>query len=110
MAGWYELKKASDGQFYFNLKASNGEIILTSEMYKAKASAANGIASVQKNSSDDGRYNREESSSGKWYFTLKAGNHEVIGRSQMYASAASRDGGIDSVKRNGPATDVREVE
>lgn len=109
MAGWYELKKASDGQFYFNLKAGNGEIILTSEMYKAKASAANGIASVQKNSPDAARYSSEESAGGKWYFTLKAGNHEVIGRSQMYASAASRDGGIESVRRHGPTGDIREV-
>lgn len=46
MAGWYELSQANDGQYRFVLKAGNGEIILTSELYKAKASAENGIASV----------------------------------------------------------------
>ena len=46
--GFYELKVAKDGQFMFNLKAANGQVILTSELYKTKASAENGIASVQK--------------------------------------------------------------
>ncbi len=110
MAGWFELKTAKDGQFYFNLKAGNGEIILTSEMYVAKASAENGIASVQTNSPDASRYSREESSKGKFYFTLKAANHQIIGQSQMYASTASRDNGIASVQTNGPTTDVREIE
>ena len=49
MSASYVLKKTSDGQFMFNLKAVNGEIILTSERYKAKASAETGIASVKTN-------------------------------------------------------------
>lgn len=52
MAGKFEIKRAKDGQFYFNLKAGNGEVIATSEMYKQKASALNGIESVQKNAPD----------------------------------------------------------
>ena len=55
MAGTFDLKKASSGQFHFNLKAGNGEIILTSEMYEAKASAESGIASVRTNSPNDER-------------------------------------------------------
>lgn len=47
MAGWYELTNSSDGQFRFVLKAGNAEIILTSELYKTRASAENGISSVQ---------------------------------------------------------------
>ena len=47
MPGTYALKKTTDGQFMFNLKAGNGEVILTSERYTAKASAENGIASVR---------------------------------------------------------------
>ncbi|MEC8056643.1 MAG: YegP family protein, partial [Pseudomonadota bacterium] len=58
MAGWYELSKAKDGQYRFVLKAGNGEVILTSELYKAKASAENGIASVQNNSPDEARYEK----------------------------------------------------
>ena len=46
--GFYELKVAKDGQFMFNFKAANGQVILTSELYKTKPSAENGIASVQK--------------------------------------------------------------
>lgn len=107
MAGWYDLKKAADGQTYFVLKAGNGETILTSEMYKAKAGAQNGIASVQTNCGEDSRYSRLTAANGKFYFTLKAANHETIGNSQMYASEASRDGGIESVKTNGKSTDVR---
>jgi uncharacterized protein YegP (UPF0339 family) len=49
MAGTFEIKKAKDGQFYFHLKAGNGQIILSSELYEAKSSAENGIASVKKN-------------------------------------------------------------
>ena len=53
MAGWFEVSQAKDGQYRFVLKAGNGEPVLTSELYKTKASALNGIASVQKNSPDD---------------------------------------------------------
>ncbi len=49
MAGKFELKKTSNGQFRFNLKASNGQVIATSESYKTKAAALNGIESVKKN-------------------------------------------------------------
>ncbi|WP_151981305.1 YegP family protein [Acinetobacter guerrae] len=109
MAGWYELSKAKDGQFRFVLKAGNGEIILTSEFYKAKASAENGITSVQNNSSDDARYEKLTAKNDKPYFNLKAANHQVIGTSQFYASEQSRDKGIDSVKTNGATTTVKDL-
>ena len=67
MAGWFELSKSKDGQFRFVLKAGNGEIILSSELYKAKSSAQNGIESVQKNSASDERYTKKEASNGKFY-------------------------------------------
>lgn len=107
MAGSFELKKAANGKFHFNVKAGNGEIILTSQMYASQDSAEAGIASIQKNCGNDDRYNKEESSNGKFYFTLKAGNHQVIGKSQMYKSAESRDNGIDSLKRNGVSTTIK---
>ncbi len=106
MAGKYEIKKTSDDQFMFNLKAGNGEIILTSERYTAKASAENGIRSVQENSQKDERFDRLESKSGQPYFNLKAGNGEIIGTSEMYSSEAARDNGIASVKTNGPTTTI----
>ncbi len=107
MAGWYELSKSSDGQFRFVLKAGNAETILTSELYKAEDSARNGIASVQKNCADDSRYEKKESSNGKYFFNLKAANHQVIGTSQMYASTTSRDAGIESVKVNGASSTIK---
>ena len=108
MAGWFELSKSSDGQFRFVLKADNAETILNSELYKAKSSAENGIASVQANCSNDDRYERKTASNGKAYFNLKASNGQVIGTSQMYATEASRDEGIASAKVNGVSTTVKD--
>lgn len=108
MAGWFELGKSSDGQYRFILKAGNGETILTSELYKAKASAQNGIESVQKNSPDEARYERKTAANGKAFFNLKAANSQVIGTSQMYASEQSRESGIASVKANGTTTTVKD--
>lgn len=107
MAGWYELTSNDKGQFSFVLKAGNAEIVLRSEQYESKGAAENGIASVQKNSPAEARYERKDASDGRPYFNLKAANHQVIGTSQMYKSAAGRDAGIESVKTNGPATTIK---
>lgn len=93
----------------FNLKAGNGEIILTSERYKAKSDCENGIASVKKNSADDARFDRKTASNGQFYFTLTAANGQVIGKSEMYKATASREKGIESVKRNAPDAPIVEV-
>jgi len=108
MSGWFELSKSSDGQFRFVLKAGNAETILTSELYTTKSAAENGIASVRTNSPSDERYEKKTAANGKFYFNLKAGNHQVIGTSQMYASEQSRDKGIASVKTNGPTQTVKD--
>jgi uncharacterized protein len=109
MAGKFELKVAKNGNYHFNLKAGNGQIILSSEMYESKAAAQNGIASVQKNGADDGRYDRRTSANGKPYFVLKAGNGQEIGRSEMYESTSSMENGIESVKKNAPDAATVEV-
>ncbi|PPC80421.1 MAG: hypothetical protein CTY38_11080 [Methylotenera sp.] len=109
MAGKFELKTAKSGQFHFNLLASNGQIILQSEMYETKASALNGIYSIQKNAADDARYERLVSKTDKPYFVLKAANHQVIGQSQLYESVASRDNGIESVKKNAPEATINDL-
>ena len=106
MAGKFVIKKSSDGQFRFNLKAGNGEIILTSELYKAKASAINGIESVKKNAPLDNRYERKVDKAGHPRFNLKAANGEIIGSSEGYNSEAARDHGIESVKTNAPTAEV----
>ena len=109
MAGWYELTKNDKGNFRFVLKAGNAQTVLSSEVYESKAAALNGIASVQKNASVDDRFDLKTATDGRFYFNLKAGNHQVIGTSQMYASEASRKTGVDSVKTNRATTDVREA-
>ncbi|HHA1915513.1 MULTISPECIES: YegP family protein [Enterobacter] len=108
MSGWFELSKSSDGQYRFVLKAGNGEIILTSELYTSKSAAENGIASVRTNSPLDERYEKKTASNGKYHFNLKAGNHQVIGSSQLYATEQSRDKGIASVKTNGSTQTVKD--
>lgn len=109
MAGKFELKKSKNGQYFFSLLAANGQTILSSEMYDAKASALAGIESVKKNAADDARYVRLDGKDGSPYFTLRAGNNQVIGQSQMYASAAARDGGIESCKTNGPGATTSDL-
>lgn len=106
MAGKFVLKKAGNGQFHFNLHASNGQVILSSEMYKEKRGAENGIGSVRTNAPDDGRYERKESSDGQHYFVLKASNGQTIGRSELYKAKASMENGIESVKKNAPDAKV----
>src|SRR5690606_13915898 len=101
--------KAANGQYMFNLKAGNHEIILTGETYSSKAAAQNGIASVQKNSPDDANYERKTASNGSPYFVLKSpANGQTLGRSEMYSSTSAMENGIASVKTNGPSGDIKE--
>ncbi|MBK6868341.1 MAG: YegP family protein [Burkholderiales bacterium] len=106
MAGKFELKKSKNAKFFFTLLAGNGQVILSSEMYEAKASAVNGIESVKKNGGDASRYAKLTGKDGSPYFTLKATNGQVIGQSQMYSSEATRDAGIASCVNNAPGASV----
>ncbi len=92
----------------FDLKAGNGQVILTSEVYTTKSACENGIESVKKNSQDDARFERLESKNEKPYFNLKATNGQVIGTSELYESETARDNGIESVKKNAPDAEVVE--
>ena len=110
MAGWFELTKSdANGQFSFALKAGNGEQILKSEQYTTKAAAQNGIASVQKNSGSDDRYQKLTAKDGRPYFNLLAANSQIIGTSQMYSAEAGRDNGIASVKTNGSTETIKDL-
>lgn len=106
--GKFSTKKGKDGQHYFNLLASNGQVILTSEGYTTSSAMHNGIESVKKNAPDDKHFDRETSKNGKSYFNLKATNGQVIGKSQMYESEASMNNGIESVKKNAPEAPIVE--
>ena len=110
MAGHFELKTDKNGQFMFNLRASNNEIVLTSDSYSSKAAAEGGIKSVQANSPDDKNYERKTASNKAPFFVLKsAANGQTIGKSEMYSSEAARDKGIQSVKANGATTTIKEA-
>jgi uncharacterized protein len=106
--GKFVIKKGKNGQYYFNLKAGNGEVILSSEGYTAKPGCKKGIASVQINAATDSRFQKLTAKNGKPYFTLTARNAQVIGKSEMYDSEKSRDAGIASVKKNAPGATITE--
>lgn len=108
MAGKFTIKKASDGQFFFRLQAGNGEIILKSELYAARASAEKGIASVKANAGNESRYERKTAKNGEEMFNLKAANGEIIGTSETCSSASARDRGIASVMTNAPDAAVND--
>ena len=110
MAGKFEIKKAKNGKYYFNLKAGNGEIILSSQMYADKGGCENGIESVKNNGVIEEQFEMLEDKNGNPYFVLKAKNSQVIGKSESYSSKSSMKKGIASVMRNAAEARVVEVE
>ncbi len=109
--GKFVVSLRKNGEFQFNLKATNGQVILSSEGYTTKAACLNGIESVKRNSQEEKRFEKLTSKNGKFYFNLKATNGQIIGSSQMYESEASCDNGMASVAKNAPdAPTVEELE
>lgn len=104
--GKFAISKRTNGEFQFNLKADNGQVILTSEGYSTKAACDNGIESVRKNAAEDTRFDRKKSTNNKHFFNLKAINGQVIGSSEMYESSSAMENGIASVKKNAPTASV----
>jgi uncharacterized protein YegP (UPF0339 family) len=109
MPGKFELKKGKSGKFSFNLKAANGQVILTSQAYKTKAAAKNGIKSVCTNCGKKANFEQKTSKKGEPYFVMLAANKQVIGKSQMYASKTSMQNGIQSVKKNASKAQVKDL-
>jgi uncharacterized protein len=107
--GKFVITKRTNGEFQFNLKAGNGQTILSSEGYSSKPNCQSGIESVKNNSQDDSKYDRKTSANGKFYFNLKATNGQIIGTSEMYESESSREGGISSVKTNAADATVEDL-
>ena len=106
--GKFVITLQKNGEHMFNLKATNGQVILTSEGYSSKSGCLNGIESVKKNAPLDERYDRKESKNGKPFFSLKAGNNQIIGKSELYESVAAREKGIESVKKNAPDATIED--
>jgi len=106
MPAKFEIKAGRTGKFRFNLKASNGQVILTSEAYETRGAATKGITSVKKNAGNDKRFERKTAKDGSAYFLMKAANGEAIGKSEMYKTTRSMENGIASVGRNAPEAPV----
>ncbi len=108
----------------FDLKATNGQVIATSEVYTAKASCINGIESVKKNAPianfenqtvegfevvTNPKFEMYLDKAGEYRFRLKARNGEIIATSEGYKSKASCENGIESVRKNAPEAEVEEI-
>lgn len=105
----FELFKDTKGEYRFNLKAKNGEIILrSSEGYTTKQGCQQSIASAKLNAPYDSRYGRHTATNGQYYFILKAGNGQTLGISEMYQTASGRDNGIEAVKRDAPNAPIND--
>lgn len=102
-------KSTGNSQYYYRLKARNGENILSGEGYTTKQSCLNGIASVKANASYDYRYERKNAINFQYYFILKGANGEAIGVSEMYATSQSRESGIDAVKKDAPGAPIEDL-
>ena len=115
------ISTAKNGEYTFNLKASNGEIILSaSETYTTEDACRSGVESMRKNSTShvedqivDGfeelthpKFEVYQDKAGEYRFRLKARNGQNIGRSEGYKARASCLNGIDSVGRNAPEATV----
>lgn len=105
---YYTILVGKNEQYYFNLKASNHEIILQSEGYTTESSCRNGIESVQENCCISERYDRRISNDNKPYFVLLAGNGQTIGVSETYNSNQAMENGIESVMKNGKTTFIKD--
>ncbi|MCQ2231633.1 MAG: YegP family protein [Paludibacteraceae bacterium] len=118
--GKFVIKKDAKGEFRFNLKAGNGEIILSSEGYSSMAACKNGIASVQKNSVaavedqtvegyatvKNPKFEVYKDKKGEFRFRLKASNGEPIGTGEGYKAKAGCMNGIESIKKNAPDAQI----
>ena len=109
MAAKFQLKRAKDNKVYFNLLATNGEVILTSQMYASKATAKKGIASVQTNAATLSQFEELTNKAGKHYFVLKAKNRQVIGNGEAYSGKPAMKNGIKSVSKNAPKATIEDI-
>ena len=106
MPATFEIVKARNGKFRFNLKAVNKQVILTSELYVAKAGALKAIESVRRNATEPARFLTKTAKDGSPYFVLLARNGQVVGTSEMYKTVRAMGHGIASVRANAPRAKV----
>ena len=114
--GKFVIRKTNTG-VKFDLKAGNGEVIATSEVYTTDDACRNGIASVQKNApvaavenqtvegyaaEKHPKFEVYNDKAGEFRFRLKATNGQIIAVSEGYKALAGCLNGIESVKKNAP--------
>ena len=121
--GKFVVRKTNTG-VKFDLKASNGEVIATSEVYTTEAACLNGVNSVKNNcvgEVEDQTVENYETvkhpkfevyvdKAGEYRFRLKAKNGEIIAVSEGYKAKASCLNGIESVKKNAPEAPIEKAE
>ena len=120
--GKFVVRHVSSG-IKFDLKATNGQVIATSEVYESAAACRNGIESVRKNAAvanfedqtvadfekvTHPKFEMYQDKAGEYRFRLKARNGEIIATSEGYKAKASCENGIDSVRRNADSETVAE--
>lgn len=121
--GKFVVKQTNTG-IKFDLKAGNGEVIATSEVYSSEAACKNGIASVKKNAPVAGiedqtaegfekvkhpKFEVYQDKAGEYRFRLKATNGEIIATGEGYKAKAGCMNGIESVKKNAPDAEIVEA-
>ena len=118
--GKFVFKTVASG-YKFDLKAGNGEVIATSEIYSSIAACRKGVQSVSNIAADANfadltqeqtalhpKFELYEDKSGQFRFRLKARNGEIVATSEGYTSKASCENGIESVRKNAPAAEIEE--
>lgn len=115
-AGKFLIKKTASGAYRFNLLATNGQVIATSENYKSLEECKNGVEKVRKDAASQvedqtmeiyqplttPKYEVYEDKAGEYRFRLRDAQGKIIAVSEGYKAKASCFKGIDSVKRNAP--------
>ena len=99
----------ANGEFYFRLRAGNGEPVLASEGYTTKENCMNGISSVKINSQRAEAYTDKIAKDDQYYFAIKAVNSQIIGVSEMYSTEAARDNGkkvVHEIAASAPTEDL----
>jgi uncharacterized protein YegP (UPF0339 family) len=98
--GKFVISKKKNGDYQFNFKGRNNQIILNSEGYFEKTNCRNGIERVKKYSQIDDRFRKTTTTDGKFYFELKGGNGLVMATSKLYESTSERDNALEFFKIN----------
>lgn len=105
----FDLKQSDKNQeYYFTLRLDDGNAIVTSQGYKAKSSAKNGIESVKKNGAA-GRIELKEGSSGKPFFNIIATNGQIVGTGRQFATVEERDAAVEAIKSSVADATVNEI-